>query len=126
IGGDRNRREDRRRAPGVVVGTRSAFVCPDCRRHDYGPIISEIRSTIRRQRERTSLMEVTTSRLVRASQSAVEATGALAAQYAFSILGAMILLVAGYIAAGLAERWLLAGLKRVRGFDETLRIFFSK
>jgi small conductance mechanosensitive channel len=71
-------------------------------------------------------MEVTTSRLVRAGQSAVEAAGALAAQYAFSILGAIILLVAGYIAAGLAERWLFAGLKRVRGFDDTLRIFFSK
>jgi small conductance mechanosensitive channel len=71
-------------------------------------------------------MEATTDRLVEAGQSAVQAAGALAAQYAFSILGAIILLVAGYIAAGLAERWLFAGLKRVRGFDDTLRIFFSK
>ena len=71
-------------------------------------------------------MEATTSRLVQAGQSAVQAAGALAAHYAFSILGAIILLVVGYIAAGLAERWLFAGLKRVRGFDDTLRIFFSK
>jgi small conductance mechanosensitive channel len=71
-------------------------------------------------------MEATTDRLVEAGQSAVQAAGALAAQYAFSVLGAIILLVAGYIAAGLAERWLFAGLKRVRGFDDTLRIFFSK
>jgi small conductance mechanosensitive channel len=71
-------------------------------------------------------MEATTSRLVEAGHSAMQAAGALAAQYAFSILGAIILLVAGYIAAGLAERWLFAGLKRVRGFDDTLRIFFSK
>ena len=71
-------------------------------------------------------MEATTNRLVDAGQSAVQAAGALAAHYAFSFLGAIILLAVGYIAAGLAEKWLLAGLKRVRGFDETLRIFFSK
>ncbi|MGN6763741.1 MAG: mechanosensitive ion channel family protein [Rhizobiaceae bacterium] len=71
-------------------------------------------------------MEATTDRLVEAGQSAVQAAGALAAQYAFSVLGAIILLVVGYIVAGLAERWLFAGLKRVRGFDETLRIFLSK
>ncbi|MBN9066974.1 MAG: hypothetical protein J0H60_11070, partial [Rhizobiales bacterium] len=67
-------------------------------------------------------MEATTDRLVEAGQSAVQAAGALAAQYAFSVLGAIILLVVGYIVAGLAERWLFAGLKRVRGFDETLRV----
>ncbi|MDN5928044.1 MAG: mechanosensitive ion channel [Hyphomicrobiales bacterium] len=71
-------------------------------------------------------MEATTSRLVEAGHSAIQAAGVLAAHYAFSILGAIILLVIGYILAGLAERWLHAGLKRVRGFDETLRIFFSK
>ena len=71
-------------------------------------------------------MEATTSRLVEAGHSAIQAASGLAVAYAFSILGAIILLVVGYIIAGLAERWLLAGLKRVRGFDETLRIFFSK
>lgn len=71
-------------------------------------------------------MEATTNRLVEAGHSAMQAAGGLAVAYAFSILGAIILLAIGYIAAGLAERWLLAGLKRVHGFDETLRIFFSK
>jgi small conductance mechanosensitive channel len=71
-------------------------------------------------------MEATTNRLVDAGQSAVEAAGVLAAHYAFSVLGAIILLVVGYIVAGLAERSLRAALKKVRGFDETLRIFFSK
>jgi small conductance mechanosensitive channel len=32
----------------------------------------------------------------------------------------------GYVIAGFAERWSFAGLSKVRGFDETLRIFLSK
>ena len=50
----------------------------------------------------------------------------LAVAYSFSILGALILLVAGYIVAGLVERWAYAAMGRVSGFDETLRRFFSK
>ena len=50
----------------------------------------------------------------------------LAVAFAFSVLGAIILMVAGYIVAGVAERWAYAAMGRVSGFDETLKRFFSK
>ena len=50
----------------------------------------------------------------------------LIVSYSFSVLGAVILLVAGYLIAGFAERSVRSGLGHVRGFDATLRQFFSK
>src|SRR5690606_1782779 len=50
----------------------------------------------------------------------------LAVTYSFSILGATLLIIGGYVLAGVVERSLYAGLGRLRGFDETLRKFFSK
>lgn len=50
----------------------------------------------------------------------------LAVAYSFSVLGAIILLIAGYVVAGVAERSAYAAMGRVSGFDETLRQFFSK
>lgn len=61
-----------------------------------------------------------------AGQAALQQAGQLAVTYSFSLVGAIILLVAGYIFAGVLERSIYAGLKRFRGFDETLRKFFSK
>ncbi|MFC6489408.1 mechanosensitive ion channel family protein [Nitratireductor sp. GCM10026969] len=49
-----------------------------------------------------------------------------AVTYAFSILGAVILIVAGYIVAGALERWASSALGRFPSFDETLRRFLSK
>jgi small conductance mechanosensitive channel len=71
-------------------------------------------------------MEATTTHLIDAAQSAIQVASGLAIAYAFSIIGAVVILVVGYIVAGLAERWSFAGLSKVRGFDETLRIFLSK
>lgn len=51
---------------------------------------------------------------------------ALAVAYSFSVLGALLLIVAGYTLAGYVERWTDAGLKRLSGFDETLRLFLTK
>lgn len=51
---------------------------------------------------------------------------ALAVSYSFSVVGAVALLIAGYVVAGFVERGLFAGLARIRGFDVTLRQFFSK
>jgi small conductance mechanosensitive channel len=71
-------------------------------------------------------LQMRTGDLVEASEAAIRQAGALAVSYSFSILGAIILLIAGYIVAGLVERSIYAGLGRFRGFDETLRKFFSK
>ena len=71
-------------------------------------------------------LQTRTASMVDAGQAALRQAGQLTVIYSFSILGAVILLVAGYILAGFVERWIYAGLGRFRGFDETLRKFFSR
>lgn len=63
--------------------------------------------------------------IIVASQAAVRQASALMVQYSFSIIGALVLLVIGWIAATLLQRWSFEGLSRIRGFDETLARFFS-
>ncbi len=71
-------------------------------------------------------LEANAAGMVDAAQAAVEEASGLVVQYSFSVLGAVILLIAGYVLAGVLERWASRGLGRVNGFDETLRRFFSK
>jgi|APThiThiocy_cv2_1041547.scaffolds.fasta_scaffold00623_3 small conductance mechanosensitive channel len=71
-------------------------------------------------------MEATTHHLVDAVQSAIQVASGLAIAYAFSVVGAILILLIGYVIAGLAERSVFAGLGRIRGVDQTLRIFLSK
>jgi small conductance mechanosensitive channel len=71
-------------------------------------------------------MDATADNLITAAQTAWREAGVIIVNYSFSALGAIILLILGYIAAGLAERWCYAGLGHVRHFDQTLRIFLSK
>lgn len=52
--------------------------------------------------------------------------GALAVSYAFSIVGAIVLIIVGIIVAGILQRWTYNALGRHRGFDEALRKFLSK
>jgi len=59
-------------------------------------------------------------------QTGLAQLSTLIVSYSFSAIGAVILLVVGYVVAGLAERSVYAGLGHVHGFDETLRHFFSK
>jgi len=59
-------------------------------------------------------------------ETGIQALSALIVSYSLSALGAVILLVAGYFAAGLVERSVRSGLKKIRGIDATLRQFFSK
>ncbi|MER8862907.1 mechanosensitive ion channel family protein [Mesorhizobium sp. M0751] len=59
-------------------------------------------------------------------QSGLAQLSTLIVSYSLSAVGAVILLVIGYIVAGLAERSIYAGLGHVHGFDETLRHFFSQ
>jgi small conductance mechanosensitive channel len=59
-------------------------------------------------------------------QAGLAQLSTLIVSYSFSAIGAIILLVVGYIIAGLAERSIFAGLGHIHGFDATLRHFFSK
>ncbi|QND53276.1 mechanosensitive ion channel [Phyllobacterium sp. 628] len=71
-------------------------------------------------------MELDPQNAISAIQTGVQQASALVVTYSFSVIGAIVLLVVGYIVAGLVERWLYAGLGQVSGFDLTLRRFFSK
>ncbi|KQO75318.1 mechanosensitive ion channel domain-containing protein [Rhizobium sp. Leaf262] len=70
-------------------------------------------------------MEQQTTDIIVASQAALRQASALMVQYSFSIVGALVLLIIGWIAATLLQRWSFEGLSRIRGFDETLARFFS-
>ena len=59
-------------------------------------------------------------------QAGLAQLSTLIVSYSFSAIGAVILLVVGYIAAGLAERSVFGGLGHIHGFDATLRHFFAK
>lgn len=59
------------------------------------------------------------------TRTALSQASALAVQYSFSILGAVILLVVGWTLAGFVSRWAYEGLSRIHGIDETLARFFT-
>ncbi len=60
-----------------------------------------------------------------AVQAGVAQISGLAVSYSFSVIGAIILMIVGWLIAGLAERSIFAGLRQVRGFDTTLSRFIS-
>jgi len=51
---------------------------------------------------------------------------ALAIQYGLSLLGAVILLIGGWLFSRILSQWAYRGLSNVRGIDETLARFFSR
>ncbi|KUM23398.1 mechanosensitive ion channel protein [Mesorhizobium loti] len=59
-------------------------------------------------------------------QAGLAQLSTLIVSYSFSAIGAVILLIVGYLFAGIAERSIFAALGHIRGFDATLRHFFSK
>lgn len=63
--------------------------------------------------------------LVVASQAAASMLTALAVQYSLSIVGALILLVAGWLVSRFLHRWALFGMQKIRGFDVTLAHFLA-
>ncbi|MBW6420613.1 mechanosensitive ion channel [Rhizobium sp. XQZ8] len=65
------------------------------------------------------------SEFVVATRAALAQLSALAVQYSFSVIGALILLVLGWLAAGLLSRWAHRGLSSIHGIDATLSQFFS-
>lgn len=65
------------------------------------------------------------SDFVVASRAAASTLSALIVQYSFSFVGALVLLVIGWLAARYLHRWALFGMQRIRGFDVTLAHFLA-
>jgi small conductance mechanosensitive channel len=70
-------------------------------------------------------MEQQANELIVATRAALTQASALAVQYSFSILGAIVLFVLGWFLSRLLHRWALRGLSHVRGIDMTLAHFFA-
>jgi small conductance mechanosensitive channel len=70
-------------------------------------------------------MEQQTTDVIVATRAALAQASALAVEYSFAILGAIILLALGWLLARLLHRWSLAGLSRIHGIDVTLAHFFA-
>ncbi|NLS17317.1 mechanosensitive ion channel [Rhizobium sp. P40RR-XXII] len=70
-------------------------------------------------------MEDQTTNIVVATRTALDQAAALAVQYGFSLLGAIILLIGGWILAGIISRSAYRVISRIRGIDETLASFFQ-
>jgi small conductance mechanosensitive channel len=70
-------------------------------------------------------MEQQATDIIVATRAALMQASALAVQYSFSILGALVLLLLGWFLSRLMHRWALSGLSHVRGIDMTLSHFFA-
>jgi small conductance mechanosensitive channel len=71
-------------------------------------------------------MDLNAGNMVNAVELGLSQISALAVTYSFSFVGAIIILIVGYILANAIGRWVYSGLKRVHSFDETLCKFLSK
>lgn len=65
------------------------------------------------------------SDFVVATRAALAQLTALGIQYSFSVIGAVVLLIVGWLLAGILSRWAHNGLSRIHGIDATLAQFFS-
>ncbi|WP_377295638.1 mechanosensitive ion channel family protein [Rhizobium sp. SGZ-381] len=70
-------------------------------------------------------MDEQASQIVVATQAALAQLSALAVQYSFSVIGAVVLLAIGWFASGMLSRWAREGLGKIHGIDATLAQFFS-
>lgn len=70
-------------------------------------------------------MEQQASDFVIATRAALAQLTALGIQYSFSVVGAILLLVVGWLVAGVIGRSARRGLSRIHGIDATLAQFFS-
>lgn len=71
-------------------------------------------------------IETSAGDMVIAARTAWEQASALVVTYSFSLVGAVIVLIVGYILSGVLQRSTYSALGQFRGFDETLRKFFSR
>jgi small conductance mechanosensitive channel len=60
-----------------------------------------------------------------ATRAALAQLMSLGVQYSFSVVGAIILLILGWLVAGFFSRWAHNGLSRIHGIDATLAQFFA-
>ncbi|MDO1581639.1 mechanosensitive ion channel family protein [Rhizobium oryzicola] len=65
------------------------------------------------------------SQFVIASRAALAQLSALAVQYSFSVIGAIIIFIAGWLLSGLLSRWSREGLNKIHGIDITLAQFLA-
>jgi small conductance mechanosensitive channel len=70
-------------------------------------------------------MDNQTDNILVATRTAFTQLAALAVHYSFSIIGALVLLIGGWMLAGLISRWAYRGLSSIHGVDETLARFFE-
>ena len=70
-------------------------------------------------------MDDQAANIVVATRTALDQASALAVQYGFSLLGAIILLIGGWLLAGVISRSAYRVISRIRGIDETLASFFQ-
>jgi len=70
-------------------------------------------------------MQVSTTHALATTPAALAQLGALALHYGFALVGAIILLIGGWLLSGILSRWAYKGLSRIHGFDETLARFFE-
>ncbi len=61
-----------------------------------------------------------------ATQTAFSQLGALTVHYGLALIGAIVLLVVGWMLSGFLSRWAYRGLSKIHGIDETLARFFEK
>lgn len=71
-------------------------------------------------------IEATTAEMITFGRTLYDEIMALAITYAFSFIGAILILIVGYTIANVAERSIYAALGKFKSFDETLRRFLSK
>ncbi len=72
-----------------------------------------------------SIMENQAADVVLATRTAFNQAAALAVTYGFSILGAIVLLVGGWILSGVISRSAYRVISKIHGIDETLARFFQ-
>ncbi|MBW9115643.1 mechanosensitive ion channel [Rhizobium cauense] len=70
-------------------------------------------------------MENQAANVVLATRTALDQAAALAVTYGFSIVGAIVLLIGGWILSGIISRSAYRVISRIHGIDETLARFFQ-
>ncbi|WP_313606779.1 mechanosensitive ion channel domain-containing protein [Rhizobium sp.] len=67
-----------------------------------------------------------TANTAAATHTAFSQLGAITVHYGLAFVGAIVLLIGGWMLSGFISRWAYRGLSRIHGIDETLARFFEK